>query len=387
VSRSTVHTARKLPNAEHRTPNAKRERPTVNREPRTANPKGRTANRLTSQDIARAAGVSRTTVSLVLNGKEDTGISTRTQARVLETAASMGYVPNSAARMLVSGRSRTLGLILAHGDLMSFDAFAPPLMFGISRVCNARGYKLLIEAVEGEHRRNGYLDLVKSKSIDALIVLNSSAEDEGLVRLIDAQFPVILFGSIGHPKENSVRSGTDRAAELATEHLLRLGHRRVAHITYAPKWYTGPMERLRAFRRALDKAKIALDEKLIAYGDFSAESGYRAMREILGRGRRFTALFAGNDTIAVGAIAALREAGLSVPRDVAVVGFDDLPIASYCQPALTTVDTKPIVQGEQAALAAFELLDGRRVGTRRCNLPLKLIIRESCGAKLTKREK
>jgi DNA-binding LacI/PurR family transcriptional regulator len=288
--------------------------------------------------------------------------------------------------MLVSGRSRTVGLVLAHGDLMSFDAFAPPLMFGISRVCNARGYKLLIEAVEGEHRRNSYLDLVKSKSIDALIVLNSSAEDEGLVRLIDSRFPVILFGSIGHPKENSLRSGTERAAELATEHLVRLGHRRVAHITYAPKWYTGPMERLRAFRRALDKAKIPFDEKLIAYGDFSAESGYRAMLAILGRRTHFTALFAGNDTIAVGAMAALRETGLSVPDDVAVVGFDDLPSASYCQPPLTTVNTQPIVQGEQAALAAFELLEGRRVGTRRCKLALKLIIRESCGA-TRKREK
>jgi DNA-binding LacI/PurR family transcriptional regulator len=347
----------------------------VNREPRTA-------NRPTSQDIARAAGVSRTTVSLVLNGKENTGISVQTQARVLETAASLGYVPNSAARMLVSGRSRTLGLVLARGDLMSFDAFAPPLMFGISRVCNARGYKLLIEAVEGERRRNGYLDLVKSKSIDALIVLNSSAEDEGLVRLVDSRFPVILFGSIGHPKENSVRSGTEQAAELATEHLLRLGHRHVAHITYAPKWYTGPMERLRAFRGALDKAKVPFDERLVAYGDFSSESGYRAMREILRRRRRFTALFAGNDTIAVGAMAALREARLSVPRDVAVVGFDDLPIASYCQPTLTTVNTNPIVQGEQAALAAFELLEGRRVGSRKCNLSLKLIIRESCGGRL-----
>ena len=340
----------------------------------------RSANRPTSQDIARAAGVSRTTVSLVLNGKEDTGISAQTQARVLETAASLGYVPNSAARMLVSGRSRTLGLVLAHGDLMSFDAFAPPLMFGIGRICNARGYKLLIEAVEGEHRRNSYVDLVKSKSIDALIVLNSSAEDDGLLRLIESQFPVILFGSIGHPKENSVRSGTERAAEMATRHLVNLGHRQVAHITYAPRQYIGPMERLSAFRRALEKARVQFDEKLIAYGDFSAESGYRAMREILRRKRRFTALFAGNDTIAVGAMAALREAGLSVPGDVAVVGFDDLPIASYSQPPLTTVNTEPIIQGEQAALAAFELLEGRRVGSRKCNLSLKLVIRESCGA-------
>ena len=336
-------------------------------------------HRPTSQDIARAAGVSRTTVSLVLNAKENTGISVQTQARVLETAASLGYVPNSAARMLVSGRTRTLGLVLAHGDLMSFDAFAPPLMFGINRICNARGYKLLIEAVEGEHRRNSYLDLVKSKSIDALIVLNSRAEDDGLARLIESQFPVILFGSIGHPKENSIRSGTERAAELATRHLLSLGHRQIAHITYAPRQYIGPMERLSAFKRALEKSRVPFDEKLVAYGDFSAESGYRAMREILRRRRRLTALFAGNDTIAVGAIAALKEAGLSVPHDVAVVGFDDLPMAAYCQPPLTTVNTEPIIQGEQAALAAFDLLEGRRVGTRKCKLALSLVIRESCG--------
>src|SRR5215469_176197 len=192
--------------------------------------------RVTSSDIARATGVSRTTVSFVLNDRQGTNISAKTKARVLEAAQSLGYVPNSAARTLVSGRTRTLGLVLAHGDLMSFDAFAPPLMFGIGRVCNARGYKLLIEAVEGEHRRNSYLDLVKSKSIDALIVLNSSAEDEGLVRLVDSRFPVILFGSIGHPRENSLRSGTERAAELATAHLVRSAQRRVAHITYAPKW-------------------------------------------------------------------------------------------------------------------------------------------------------
>jgi DNA-binding LacI/PurR family transcriptional regulator len=105
------------------------------------------------------------------------------------------------------------------------------------------------------------------------------------------------------------------------------------------------------------------------------------MREILARRQRFTALFAGNDTIAVGAMAALREAGLSVPRDVAVVGFDDLPIAAYSQPTLTTVNTEATVQGEQAALAAFELLEGRRVGARKCKLSLNLIIRESSGAK------
>jgi len=324
--------------------------------------------------------VSQTTVSFVLNNTEGASISAETRARVLNTAKTLGYVPNSAARTLVSGRSRTLGLVLAHGDLMSFDAFAPPLMFGISRVCNACGYKLLIEAVEPGSKRNAYFDLTRSKSIDALIVLNSNTEDEGLIRLIESNFPVVLFGSIGHPHENSISPNTGKAAEAATRHLVKLGHRRIAHITYAPVYYIGAKERLKAYRRALDAAKIEFDESLVACGDFSMESGYHAMREILARRHRPTALFAGNDTIAVGAISALRDAGLSVPGDVAVTGFDDLPVAAYTFPRLTTVTTQAGVQGEQAALAAIELLEGHPVGKRHCRLSLELIVRESCGA-------
>src|SRR5260370_41595302 len=122
--------------------------------------------RITSSDIARAAGVSQTPVSFVLNNTEGASISAKTRARVLNAAQSLGYVPNSAARTLVSGRSRTLGLVLAHGDLMSFDAFAPPLMFGIGRVCNAHGYKLLIEAVEPGSKPNAYFRLTRIQTND-----------------------------------------------------------------------------------------------------------------------------------------------------------------------------------------------------------------------------
>lgn len=263
---------------------------------------------------------------------------------------------------------------------MSFDAFAPFLMFGISRVCNSHGYKLLIEAIEPGSRRDAYFDLTRSKSIDALIVLNCNSEDEGLVRLIESNFPVVLFGSIRHPKENSIRSNTSRAVEHVIRHLAGLGHRRIAHITYAPVRYVGANERLAAYQRALERENLDFRESFVAFGDFSIESGYHAMRRILGQRRRPSALFAGNDTIAVGAISALREAGLSVPGDVAIVGFDDLPIAAHISPKLTTVTTQAVSQGEQAALAAIDLLKGLPVGQRNCNLSLQIIIRESRGA-------
>ena len=335
--------------------------------------------RITSSDIARAAGVSQTTVSFVLNKTEGTSISAKTKARVLSAAEALGYVPNSAARTLVSGRSYTLGLLLARGDLMSFDAFAPSLMFGISRVCNLHGYKLLVEAVEPGSRRNAYFDLARSKSIDALIVLNSNSEDDGLVRLIESNFPVILFSSIHHPKENSVSPNTATAVEQVARHLVELGHRRIAHITYAPLRYIGASERLKSFQRALDRAKVDFNDSWVGIGEFSVESGCRAMRTLLERRPRPTALFAGNDTIALGAISALHDAGLTVPGDVAIVGFDDLPIAAYVWPKLTTVATQAIAQGEQAALAAIDLLKGQSVGKRNCHLSLELVVRQSCG--------
>ncbi|HWY77798.1 MAG TPA: LacI family DNA-binding transcriptional regulator [Verrucomicrobiae bacterium] len=337
--------------------------------------------RVTSTDIARAAGVSQTTVSFVLNKTEGTSISAKTKARVLSAAEALGYVPNSAARTLVSGRTRTLGLVLARGDLMSFDAFAPSLMFGISRVCNSHGYKLLVDAVEPGSRRDAYFDLTRSKSIDALIVLNSNSEDQGLVPLIESNFPVLLFGSIHHPKENSISPNTSRAVEQVARHLFELGHRRIGHITYAPLRYIGARERLKAFRRALDRMEVGFDESVLGLGDFSVESGYYAMSKILEQRRLPTALFAGNDTIAVGAISAVHEAGLSVPGDIAIVGFDDLPVAAYVAPRLTTVATQAIAQGEQAALAAIELLQGQSVGQRNCDLSLELVVRESCGAR------
>jgi DNA-binding LacI/PurR family transcriptional regulator len=126
---------------------------------------------------------------------------------------------------------------------------------------------------------------------------------------------------------------------------------------------------------------VGFDESVLGLGDFSVESGYYAMSKILEQRRLPTALFAGNDTIAVGAISAVHEAGLSVPGDIAIVGFDDLPVAAYVAPRLTTVATQAIAQGEQAALAAIELLQGQSVGQRNCDLSLELVVRESCGAR------
>jgi DNA-binding LacI/PurR family transcriptional regulator len=334
--------------------------------------------RVTSTDIARHAGVSRTTVSFVLN--QIAGVSPKTRDRVLLTARKLGYVPNSAARMLVSGRSHTLGLVISRADLLLVDAFIPRLIYGIGRVCSSCGYKLLVEAVEDCSNASAYLDLAHSKRIDALMVLNPQVTDKGLVKLIEMRFPVIIFGSIRHPKENSVNTDDLGAGREATAHLISLGHRRIAHMSYAPLSYLAADARFRGYQQALKEAGIAFNKKLLAIGQFNSESGFDAMNEMLRRRVIPTALFASNDTIAVGAMAAIRAAGLSVPADIAVVGFDDLPFAAFTNPALTTIRSQPKELGEHAARAAISLLEGKRVGIRRRVISLELIVRESCGA-------
>jgi hypothetical protein len=178
-----------------------------------------------------------------------------------------------------------------------------------------------VNEIEDSSNASAYLDLAHGKRIDALMVLNPQLTDKGLVKLIEMRSPVIVFGSIRHPKENSLSTADFGAAREATAHLISLGHRRIAHISYAPLSYLAADARFQGYRQALKEAGIAFDKKLLATGNFNSESGFDAMHEILRRRVIPTALFASNDTIAVGAMAAIRAAGLSVPADIAVVGL------------------------------------------------------------------
>jgi DNA-binding LacI/PurR family transcriptional regulator len=342
--------------------------------------------RVTSHDIAARAGVSRTTVSFVLNNTVGTNISSETRKRVLSAASEMGYVPNSAARMLVSGRSHTLGLVLSNGNLVQVDAFIPALIFGITNVCNSRGYKVLVESIEQTGSANPYIDLAQSKRIDALIVINPQVGDLGLRELIKLQFPLVIFGSLDDPNENSVSTPACDAAAEATQHLLKLGHRKIAHISYAPFTFCGAVDRLAGYSHALRSSGLRIDNRLVVEGAFDSESGFQAMKKLLARKTLPTALFAGNDTVAIGAMAAIRDAGLRVPEDIAVVGFDDLPFAAYVNPRLTTVRSHAAEQGAYAARAAIELLDGAHIGIKRNIVPLELVVRESCGSPIRRCE-
>jgi len=338
--------------------------------------------RVTTYDIAREAGVSRTTVSHILNNHPGITISPKTRERVLATARRLGYVPNSAAQMLVTGRSQTIGLILSRPDLVAIDAFVPTAIFGLNEACRAHGYRLLMEAIRDPESEDSYLDLAKSKRIDGLIVINPRKGDKALRKAIESKFPILIFGSSGHPQENSIGTEDAQASCRATEHLLSLGHRRIAHISYAPLVYVPANRRFEGYREALKAANVPFNKKLFAEGNFTCESGYLGMRQILASDVQPTAVFAGNDTLALGAMVAVREAGFSIPQDFAVVGYDDIPSAAFACPPLTTIRTHALEQGKIVGEAAIALVKEMGTGRRSAIVPLELVIRESCGANM-----
>lgn len=338
----------------------------------------------TSTEVARRAGVSRTTVSFVLNNVRDQGISDTTRERVLSAAREMGYAPHAAARMLASGSSGTVALVIPKASHLYVDAFLGQLVASINDECHRHGLKLLIESTEGEGREaGGFVNLVRSRRIDGLIVVNlRNSEREHVQRICDAGIPIVVFGLGASDLPRSCTMGTDNAAgaRQAVSHLLGLGHQRIAYVSFAPAEYHSVSRRELGWREALAEHGIEPTPDWIDYADISAASGYDATRRLLARGLKFSALFAGNDTIAFGAIRALNEAGLRIPDDVALVGYDDIPLAAFATPPLTTVSSDPIGHGQDAVRLLMAQLEHRAAGaTLHEERPTRLVIRASCG--------
>lgn len=347
-----------------------------------ARPPGLPARAPTSAEVARLAGVSRTTVSFVLNGVADQGISASTQDKVRAVARAIGYEPNAAARSLVRGATNTVALVLPQTSHLYVDAFLAQFLASVNEECHQLGLKLLIESMEGGGREpGGFVQLVRSRRIDGLIVVNPRADELGpLRRLRDQRIPLVAELPDGLPHETVGRDSAT-SAQLPVQHLLDLGHRRIAFVNFARAEYAAVNAREQGWRTALESRGVKVNPRLIAHADISAESGHAATRDLLARRVKFSALFAGNDTIAFGALRALREAGLRVPQDVAVVGYDDIPLAAFAAPPLTTVRTDPVGHGRRAVhLLMAQLRPQKPAAPIEAAEPPRLVIRESCGA-------
>ena len=330
--------------------------------------------RPTSADVAAAAGVSRTTVSFVLNERQGVKIPDETRQRVLAAAAKLDYHPNSVARQLAGGASRALGLVLRQTpEQVANDGVLAETLRGLADAARAANHRVLVETlVPGDDH---YSSLLRSGRTDGLIVSGPRYDDVELVELVRDGFPVVIQGSQPGLEVPSVDVDNEAGARMAVDHLLALGHRRIACITNAPLAYTAASERLTGYREALAAAGLPDDPALIAEGAFDAQSGHRAVAEILARTTP-DAIFVASDVVAIGAIAGLRDAGFSVPSDVSIVSFDAIPLAAYLDPPLTTIRLPAYDLGLAAGRAILERIAGRPVAARTL-LPTELIVRAS----------
>ncbi len=342
--------------------------------------------KITMKDVAERAGVSPTTVSFIMNEKTEIAIPDETRQRVMEAVRELGYVRNAAGRRLASGKSHTLGFVLPSAEHIRVDATIPQFLYSLNEVCHQHNFNLLVHAVENPSRPDAYVDLVTANEIDGLFIVNPREDDRQIDTLLDSGFPIIADPGRKHPRACGVGWDNFGAARTAVRHLIGLGHRRIGCINYGQASFLSVTARCNGYRSALEEAGIEYDDSLVCWANFSHESGYASAAELLERTEAPTAIFAGNDTVAIGAVAALRERGLRIPEDVALASIDDIPSARFMSPALTTVRVPARDFGRVAGEMLIKLVCGEHPDPARVYLPTELIVRESCGGNPGKRD-
>lgn len=337
------------------------------------------------EDIARLAGVSRSTISRVLNNHSD--VSERTRQRVMQVIEKYNYKPNPAARTLVTQRTRVIGVLISNPVTVFASSYLPTLLHGIADATHERDYATLLwwgRSGEEEERFTRRI-LHANTLMEGVIIVFHTIDNTLIRRALDTKLPfVIVERPTTHvDKINFVTVDNFRGAELAVDHLVALGRRRIGHITGHVNMMDA-IERLTGYRNALAKHHLPYNPNWVVEGEFDVDSGYRAMKTLLVQG--VDAVFAGNDNSAIGALQALRDAGIQVPDEISIVGFDDLPPVMTSSPPLTTIHQPVREKGAQAAHILLDMLEGKITEPQQRVLPVHLVIRESCGIHLKQKE-
>ncbi len=330
------------------------------------------------KDIARVVGVSYSTVSRALN--DSPRVQAETKARIQRIAAEMGYLPSAVARSLVTRRTNTLGIVVT----TITDLFFAEVIHAIEETALKQGYNVILTNSGGYLQRElAALRSLRERRVDGIILI-SGCTDDTFCREEGMDTPIVIINN-AHREHIGYSVEVDNAAGAreAVSHLLHLGHRRIAHIA-GPAREWDAAERLRGYEEALLASGLAAKRELIVPGDNQPEGGIAGMQHLLALPIRPTAVFCYNDATAIGAMRAARMAGLRIPADLSIVGFDDIDLARYLEPPLTTVAQPKSQMGETAVEMILALLSvsqqadqADRAPVTDCVLPSQLVVRES----------
>jgi len=337
-------------------------------------PMKRAKRSVTIQDVARAAGVSVTTVSRVLNDKDD--VAFETYGKVQDVIQELGYTSSLAAKSMRSHKTNVIGLIVPDVE----QPFPIQVMKGVNQAITELDYDLIVYTSGGikknsaaDHERH-YVSLLNGSIADGVIVVTPTATT------FSTDAPVVAIDPNNVcPDCPAVIANNRTGAMAAMEHLISLGHCRIGFIGGRLDLQSA-IRRLRGYKEALHQASIPLAPELIQVGDYSTETGFVCAQQLLNLPDPPTAIFAANDQSAIGVMQAAQEAGLGIPDDLSVVGFDNIPEAAFMRPALTTVDQSIDRMGYVATEILIHLIQGETLDSNLHKMPTQLIIRDSCRA-------
>ena len=329
------------------------------------------------EDIAKKAGVSRSTVSRVINNEPN--VNPETRELVWQFIRRENFQPNPSARALVKKQTEIIGVVIPTTENIFYtdNNYWTQLLAGISQVTRQRNYAMLLWLGSMRDEDEQAIEKVANNRLMDGIIIASLIHDHPLFsRLLTLPYPFVMIDRpLEHvDKINYVSVDNIAAADIATTHLIELGRRRIAHIS-GDMGIADAHDRLHGYTNALLRAGLPIDNNLIAEGYFTQKAGYEATNQLL----RYKpdAIFAGSDTVAVGALRAAREAGLNVPGDLALVGFDDVDVATHVDPALTSMRQPLIEKGAAAARLLIDVIQNRLQTPQRIVLDTELVVRES----------
>lgn len=331
----------------------------------------------TLEGIAKVAGVSRSTVSRVIN--EEPNVREDVRERVWRVVEELSYHPNAAARSLARHHSQILGVVIPQAVTFIFgDPFFPTLLQGISDAASEKDYHLMLSMLsERSAEKDFYRRALRSRMLDGVLISSALFDDPMIPQLIKDHTPFVVVGRTPqYPEVSYVDVDNRHGGQTATAHLIRQGRRRIAVIT-GPLRTIPSTDRLDGYQLALTEAGLPVDKSLIAEGDFTEVGGYVAMQKLLPE--KPDAVFASSDLMALGALRAMRQVGICVPDDIALIGFDDAQVAAYMEPPLTTIRQPVYTLGATAFGLLLQLLESDTHDPLRTILPIELVVRRSCG--------